>query len=667
MASSITNVTFICVLLTLWNNHQLFVKCDPPKGRKISPSDPIIETVNGPVRGMMDRYNNVKVSKFYGIPYAMPPVGNLRFRKSRQMNYSWLEPLVAFEHPNSCFQGINVAIEKEVGKSGDGGVSEDCLYLNIFAPGLTGGNKNDQNKELKAVMVWVHGGNFYGGSISQPTFDGKALAVMGDIVVVTMNYRIGTFGYLYTGASDDDAPGNQALWDVLNAVYWVNKNIKKFGGDPSKVTLAGHGSGAVLVSMAAMSPAFDQLLKSWIIMSGPAIGNWIENKAVSKVRAHRMAYAMGCSSEEHLFNDCFKTADAHLLSLVSQSRLISPSFDNRIYNYFNILPQFGDSLVPMHPSELVKLFPKTKRILIGATDFEGSPLLGQKDLLTLDPRILRVSSSDREATWKSGFRDWISKDIRKVNESTIDLIVDYYFAQSNSQGRKEWAYEVLQFWGEHNIMCPTRIQAELMSENLNDVFLYRFSHMNNATTTITACKGYNLSCHGMEVPLLFANPFLMPDKFDAADKAASTELIKIFSGFVRGETMFPKMTFTEDSAYTFGPKVQSSEKTTYSWNKDICNLFKPFILLDNELEQEIAADTIGMRIIQSPFGIPGRLTNRIIGIFISYSDRIGYSLLPWGRYFMDMYTSLAEKLNQAPSLSELIRYLYSFTGITMTF
>ena len=503
-----------------------------------------------------------------------------------------------------------------------------------------------------------------GGSVSQPVYDGKALAVIGDIVVVTINHRVGPFGYLYTGPSEDDAPGNQALWDVLNAVYWVTESIKNFGGDPNKVTLAGHGSGAVLVSMAAMSPAFDQLLSSWIIMSGPALGRWVEPKAVSKIRAHRLAHQLGCASDEHLFNDCFKSADAHLLALMSQLRLITPSPDGRIYNFFNIIPHFGDTLVPMNPSELIKQLPKTKRIMIGATDFEGSPLLQKKEMMYLDPRIGRTTTSDREATWRSGFRDMISRDIVNVNDAIKEKIVDYYFDQSKSKDRTDWAYHLLQFWGDHNVLCPLTIQAEKMSENLNDVFLYRFSHVDNATTTTTHCKGYNLSCHGTEVPLLFARPFLTPRLFDEDDKAASTEIIDIFSGFMKGETMFPKISAYESVAYTFGPDVPPEKKMTLSWNKPICNLYKPYILLDDELEEKIAADEIGMKIIQSPFGIPGRLMNRFLGIMLSYSDKLGYTLLPWGRPIMDLYTSTAQYFNEAPSSSELVQKIYSYIGVT---
>lgn len=227
-------------------------------------------------------------------------------------------------------------------------------------------------KKLEPVTVWVHGGNFYAGSVSQPVYDGKALAVIGDIVVVTINHRVGPSGYLHTGPSEGDAPGNRALWDVLNAVYSVTESIKNFSGHPDKVTLAGHGSEAVLVSMAAMSPAFDQLLSSWIIMSRSALGRWVEPKAVSRIRAHRLAYQLDCASDEHLFNDCFKSANAHLLALVSLLRLIKNS---RTYNLFNIIPHFGDTLVQMNPSEFIKQFPRTKRIMIGATDFEGSPFL----------------------------------------------------------------------------------------------------------------------------------------------------------------------------------------------------------------------------------------------------------------------------------------------------
>ncbi|KAK6983276.1 neuroligin-4 Y-linked, partial [Biomphalaria glabrata] len=105
--------------------------------------------------------------------------------------------------------------------------SEDCLYLNVFAPS---GAKNGTNLP---VMVYIHGGNFFYMSGSSLLFDGSALAQTGDVVVVTMNYRLGALGFLMTGDTEDDARGNYGLYDQVMALKWVKVNIAAFGGDPN--------------------------------------------------------------------------------------------------------------------------------------------------------------------------------------------------------------------------------------------------------------------------------------------------------------------------------------------------------------------------------------------------------------------------------------------------
>lgn len=120
MAISITSVISMNLFVRLLIPS--LVRCEKER-RKVSSSDPIIDTKSGPVRGILDTFNSIKISKFYGIPYALPPVGRLRLKKSRQLNYTWTDPLVAFEYPNPCFQGVNVAIEAKAGNRDRGGES----------------------------------------------------------------------------------------------------------------------------------------------------------------------------------------------------------------------------------------------------------------------------------------------------------------------------------------------------------------------------------------------------------------------------------------------------------------------------------------------------------------------------------------------------------------
>jgi cholinesterase/neuroligin len=149
----------------------------------------------------------------------------------------------------------------------DTSYSEDCLYLNIYAP-----KKPEQGEKL-AVMVWFHGGGFIVGSAD--IYPADHLAVYGDVVVVTVNYRLTVFGFLSTG--DEHAPGNYGLWDQRMALDWVNKNIEGFGGDPARVTIFGESAGAASVIYQGLYPDNRGLFQRVVAQSGSAGSWWASN------------------------------------------------------------------------------------------------------------------------------------------------------------------------------------------------------------------------------------------------------------------------------------------------------------------------------------------------------------------------------------------------------
>ncbi|XP_070548487.1 putative inactive carboxylesterase 4 [Ptychodera flava] len=178
--------------------------------------DPIIEIKSGKLVGKSEEFSHKDVDVqrtvqvFKGIPYAEPPVGDLRFRLP-QPKAPWEGLHDARKVGPACNQRINPTAPLEEPRS------EDCLYLNVFTP------MSDTAK--LPVMVWIHGGGFFSGSANQGGFyDGTALAAVGDVIVVTINYRLGVFGFFATG--DEHAPGNYGLHDQLAALKWVKENIK---------------------------------------------------------------------------------------------------------------------------------------------------------------------------------------------------------------------------------------------------------------------------------------------------------------------------------------------------------------------------------------------------------------------------------------------------------
>jgi para-nitrobenzyl esterase len=153
-----------------------------------------------------------------------------------------------------------------MGGHGSPPFDDDCLTLNVWTPAADDGRR--------PVLVWIHGGGFVSGSGSLPNYSGEAFARDGDMVVVSVNYRIGPLGYLYFGAEgedtrEDDAPGNFWLTDQLAALWWVRDNIARFGGDPRSVTVAGQSGGAMSTAALAGHPEAEGLFQRVILQSPP--------------------------------------------------------------------------------------------------------------------------------------------------------------------------------------------------------------------------------------------------------------------------------------------------------------------------------------------------------------------------------------------------------------
>jgi len=228
---------------------------------------PVVNTAQGDVQGFIKE----QVNLFYGIPYAAPPVGELRWT-APQPHANWQGVLKATQAPPQCFQYM---LYMQRGQ-------EDCLYLNVATP-------NTKPEKPKPVMVWFHGGGFIGGDSLQGT-PLQRLAARGDVVVVSMQYRVGALGFLAHPALSAEsektnkkyASGNYGLMDQQAALRWVRDNISAFGGDASNVTIFGESAGGMSVCAHLASPVSAGLFKQAIIESGPCTKNNANLSAAEK-------------------------------------------------------------------------------------------------------------------------------------------------------------------------------------------------------------------------------------------------------------------------------------------------------------------------------------------------------------------------------------------------
>ncbi|MFB6481586.1 carboxylesterase/lipase family protein [Streptomyces virginiae] len=233
-------------------------------------SSPVVELSSGRLRGAVEGGLTV----FKGVPYAAPPVGPLRWRPA-QPHPGWAGTRDATAFGPSAPQLYREGGDPVLGTHGAPPFSEDCLTLNVWTPGADDAGR--------PVLVWIHGGGFVSGSGSLPQYSGETFARDGDMVVVTLNYRLGPLGYLYFG--EEGADGNFWFTDQLAALRWVRDNIAAFGGDPDRITLAGQSGGALSVAALAGARPTGRPLFRRAILQSPPLGLRIPDRAESLRRS----------------------------------------------------------------------------------------------------------------------------------------------------------------------------------------------------------------------------------------------------------------------------------------------------------------------------------------------------------------------------------------------
>jgi para-nitrobenzyl esterase len=246
----------------------------------------LVETRRGTVRGVIEG----GLAVFRGLPFARPPVGPLRFRPPEPPE-PWSEVRDATRFGPSASQ--NGALVGPLMSLGITRTGEDCLYLNVWTP--------DADRGRRPVLVWIHGGAFILGSGSQTLYDGATLARRGDVVLVTINYRLGALGFLRLRERFGEqlpATGNEGLLDQVAALEWVRDEIAAFGGDPHNVTIFGESAGAMSCATLLGVPRARGLFHRAILQSGAA--NYLWSRDIAARLADRLLADAGVASPEAL-------------------------------------------------------------------------------------------------------------------------------------------------------------------------------------------------------------------------------------------------------------------------------------------------------------------------------------------------------------------------------
>ena len=433
-------------------------------------SEIVVETIAGKIRGIRDR----GVEIFKGIPYAEPPLGDLRFRPPRKPK-PWAGVRDALDYGNMAVQSQNVfALPEDLLSlftlAGQQTLDEDCLYLNVWTSGREG--------SARPVLFWCHGGAFITGSGSSPWSDGANLCRLDDVAVVSFNHRLGALGYLHledmtSGFTDSGLAG---MLDIVAALEWVRDNIARFGGDPHNVTIFGESGGGAKVSvLMAMSPAKGLFHKA-IIQSGPAVQ--MANREDGTRTARQMLEHLGldtASAAELRRLPAAKILEAQVKVLAGVSRA---AFADRRRLGFNPV--------------------------IDGTLFPGGPFAPRAPLASLDVPLMIGSNKD-EMTLFLGHMPWVSgATFENLPESLTPYlgeraaeIVEVYRRAQPKRRPDEIAIAIV---SDQGVRAPSLLMADRkLAQGGAPVFVYLFAWE-------TPVLGGRLrSCHTLEIPFVFSN------------------------------------------------------------------------------------------------------------------------------------------------------------------
>ncbi|XP_033724926.1 acetylcholinesterase-like [Pecten maximus] len=486
---------------------------------------PEVQTTHGKIVGYVQEMFGKKIKTFLGIPFAMPPTGNLRFKRPLPVE-SWIGVLNTTSWHNACYQMPFLSFVGKVGEEGEAiwnpktPMSEDCLYLNIWVP---------VNVEIpiKSTMVWIFGGGFVTGTSALELYDGTALAAYADIIVVSINYRLGPLGFLYYG--NEEAPGNVGLLDQVLALQWINKNIENFGGVPNDITLFGESAGAASVSYHLMSEMSQPLFQRAIMQSGTCLSHWAHvSPETALTYAKLLAKQMNCSSDDDSdVMHCLQNADAKIMSDIQWQLPIT-------FLTFPIVPTTDNHFIKQSPQEFLRAgrFPD-KSLLMGVNSDESVYFLNYY----LYDKIGWPSSHFNRSLFLDSIPMVVSDNgLSKVaadrrHRPLVDSILQQYETDYLPGTAKNYMNILDDIGGDFAFKCPVIEFAQEFSRSKRgspQVFMYSFEHRSE-TNPWPAWTGV---LHGDEIEYVFAVP-VNDHRRSSEERQLSIAMVEYWTNFAK--------------------------------------------------------------------------------------------------------------------------------------
>ncbi|XP_054981763.1 neuroligin-1 isoform X3 [Sorex araneus] len=523
--------------------------------QKLDDVDPLVTTNFGKIRGIKKELNNEilgPVIQFLGVPYAAPPTGEHRFQPPEPPT-PWSDVRNATQFAPVCPQNIidgrlpEVMLpvwftnNLDVVSSYVQDQSEDCLYLNIYVPtedvkriskecARKPGKKICRKGDIrdsggpKPVMVYIHGGSYMEGTGN--LYDGSVLASYGNVIVITVNYRLGVLGFLSTG--DQAAKGNYGLLDLIQALRWTSENIGFFGGDPLRITVFGSGAGGSCVNLLTLSHYSEGnrwsnstkgLFQRAIAQSGTALSSWAVSFQPAKY-ARMLATKVGCNVSDTVeLVECLQKKPYK--ELVDQD--IQPA---RYHIAFG--PVIDGDVIPDDPQILMEQGEFLNYdIMLGVNQGEGLKFV--ENIVDSDDGI---SASDFDFA-VSNFVDNLYgyPEGKDVLRETIKFMYTDWADRHNPETRRK---TLLALFTDHQWVAPAVATADLHSNFGSPTYFYAFYH-HCQTDQVPAWAD---AAHGDEVPYVLGIPMigpteLFPCNFSKNDVMLSAVVMTYWTNFAK--------------------------------------------------------------------------------------------------------------------------------------
>ncbi|XP_067133895.1 acetylcholinesterase-like [Centruroides vittatus] len=302
----------------------------------------IVQTSTGKIRGKKINVLKNELYAFFGIPYALPPIDELRFRKPQPIS-AWNEILNTTTMSPICMQDPIFPIFEWV-PNNRRYMSEDCLYINILVP-----VHKTEDKPF-STMVWIHGGEFNTGTVNMDAHYGKFLSSIGNVIVISLNYRLGIFGFLNLG--NTQTTGNIGMLDQVTALKWIHENVENFGGDRNEITLFGSSAGSISVTHHMISPLTKGLFKRVILQSGSNYSPMFSVDPIDNIRSSEMIVERaGCVSDN---GSCTQRSENNVMNCLLKLKpekiaAAERSFMNDEKTIVSFLPERDGFFLPNDP------------------------------------------------------------------------------------------------------------------------------------------------------------------------------------------------------------------------------------------------------------------------------------------------------------------------------